>query len=265
MTSRIALIALLLMPCTCLGDLILYGMDQSTSQLITLDSSTGAGTAIGATGVNRIAGIAVGQDGTIYASADINQQLVTLNPSTGAATVVGAFGFAGVRDLAFDNLGQLYGFDDGNNQLIRIDTATGAGTAVSTVALTDVSGLAFDSSGILYASDFINGNLLTINPNTGAHVVVGAFGSGTNAILSLAFDSTGTLFGADAGATDSLYRINLSTGAATSVGPTGFTHVSGVAFSSATVPEPGSVTAVNLLLLSTTLYRRRRVRKAATQ
>ena len=55
-------------PATCNAGLMLYGNDNTTDQLIRLDPVTGIGTAIGATGISRIAGIAVGSDGTVYAS-----------------------------------------------------------------------------------------------------------------------------------------------------------------------------------------------------
>ncbi|MEO5802738.1 MAG: hypothetical protein ABIR24_04350 [Verrucomicrobiota bacterium] len=103
-----------------------------------------------------------------------------------------------------------------------------------------MTGLAFHpSSGVLYGS---TGNsvvstaakLVTINPNTCLVTVIGSFnagpvnGSGTPATMAdLAFDNAGNLYGVGSIGGPQLYTINISTGQATLVGPTGLTSTTG--------------------------------------
>ncbi|MCR9200123.1 MAG: hypothetical protein NXI04_15925 [Planctomycetaceae bacterium] len=240
---------------------VLYGVDNATDQLITIDASTGLGTAVGALGTARMAGIAVRSDGVIFGSADFEANLVTINPTTGFATVVGAFELPGIRGLAFNSGGVLYGIDDGTDSIVTINTSTGKATAISTVSLTNVSGLAFDTTDQLFATDSVSGDLLTINPLTGAHNVVGSFDQMGSSIRSLSFDSNGTLFGADV-TTDQLFTINTLTGEATAVGEFegGFGVVSGIAFGVAAIPEPSHIALIVFGLTGAVVQYRRRHR-----
>ena len=67
----------------------MYGSDTSNSQLITINTSTGAATVVGGFGGGvGIEGMGYHSDGTLYGTA--GQRLYTVNTSTGAATQVGS-------------------------------------------------------------------------------------------------------------------------------------------------------------------------------
>jgi hypothetical protein len=199
---------------------VLYGVDISNDQLITIDVSTGAGTPVGPIGVaGGVRGLAFDPStGTIY-GADIGaDQLITIDSSTGTATAVGSIGFFNVQALAFDpTTGTLYGADMISDQLITIDTATGVGTSVGPLGFDRVQGLAFDSpTSVLYGVDRDTDQLLAIDSATGVASVIGPLGF--EGVSGLAFNAvTSTLDGADRSA-GLLVTIETSTGAATSVG-----------------------------------------------
>lgn len=71
---------------------ILYGIDQ-TSNLFTIDTSTGNRTLIGSTGVTprTTQGLTFGLDNTLYSL--LNENLYTISTTTGAATLVGPTGY----------------------------------------------------------------------------------------------------------------------------------------------------------------------------
>lgn len=125
----------------------------------------------------------------------------------------------------------------GSGELWIIDAATG--NAVQDVGpLNDssainyaVTGLAFDPlNGVLYGS---TGNtsgqkLLTINPASGLVSVVGSFNAGTgNTMSDISFDSSGNLYGISSSGGANLYSINIGTGQATKVGPSGVSFTAG--------------------------------------
>ncbi|MCH7703421.1 MAG: DUF4394 domain-containing protein [Planctomycetes bacterium] len=123
--------------------------------------------------------LAVGPDGTLFASfRDINA-LVKVNPDTGEIDVVAAFAFEGVSGLAFAPDGTLYGIDNVKNQLVTIDAQTGAGAAVGPTGVPSNDGLAFAADGTLYlvGTPALESILYTVNPETGQATEVGPFGS----------------------------------------------------------------------------------------
>ena len=126
----------------------------------------------------------------------------------------------------------------GPGELWIIDQATGTGIQ-DVGPLNDsssvnyaVTGLAFNPiTGVLYGS---TGNtsgqkLLTIDPATALVTVVGSFNTGTNGntMSDLAFDPNGNLFGVGSSAHAALYSINLATGQATYIGPSGEPYTAG--------------------------------------
>src|SRR6185436_19324346 len=86
----------------------LYGI--TFSQLVRLNPDTGTAVVIGAPFGYTTNGLAVSDEGTIYASTT-NGQLITINPATGAATLIGSFGgnLTSSGDLVLDGNGVLYG------------------------------------------------------------------------------------------------------------------------------------------------------------
>ncbi|MDH3673454.1 MAG: hypothetical protein OES46_20230 [Gammaproteobacteria bacterium] len=87
----------------------LYGTDTRTGQLLlTIDTATGAGTAVGAPGslgFTNVAGLAFDPiSNTLYgtSTSPYPGQLITIDPDTGAGTAAGVLGFSQLRGLAFD-------------------------------------------------------------------------------------------------------------------------------------------------------------------
>lgn len=74
----------------------IYGLNEATDQLISINPTTGAGTPIGPLGYNAISGQGLDFDdssGTLYLSALLTgpvSQLRTVNTSTGTTTVIGS-------------------------------------------------------------------------------------------------------------------------------------------------------------------------------
>jgi hypothetical protein len=114
-----------------------------------------------------------------------------------------------------------------NTNLLLLDPATGAATIVGRVGFS-VAGMAFDpQTGVLYATTGGRGagarQLITINPTTGAGTVVGSLRLTTGGTLTdLAFAPDGTLYGwGGVAAGSDLFRVDLTTGAATRIGESG--------------------------------------------
>lgn len=125
-------------------------VDESTPDALhTIDPNTGATARIGATGTTTIQGLAVSQDGTIYAwdlSSSLSRGLMTLDPNTGVATDVNPnVGGRDMQALDFGPDGTLFG---GRDQLYTIDVNTGEFTLVGSGGYADVRGFAFRAGGV---------------------------------------------------------------------------------------------------------------------
>ncbi|MHC4498560.1 MAG: DUF7901 domain-containing protein, partial [Planctomycetota bacterium] len=156
--------------------------------LITIDTMTGAGTAVGLidpTGMQRaVPGISFRADGVLYGYGKNPNQLITINTATGQGTVVGATGYSGQGNgMDFAPNGTLYATPSDNLSLVIINPATGVGSdvagTVGNVPLR-VNALEFcDSTGVLFGSwnDDIPGSglwyLVTLDLTTGLPTVIG--------------------------------------------------------------------------------------------
>lgn len=222
----------------------------STNTLVTFDSATPA--TITSTVV--VTGLGVGETllgidfrpatGQLFGLGSASR-LYTIDPSTGAATAVGTAG-------AFTLMGTEFGFDfnptvdrirvvSDADQNLRLNPATGALAAADTnlafaagdpnaAVNPNVTGAGYTNSfagsttTTLYDIDS-NLDILTIQnpPNSGTLNTVGSLGVNTTAVLGFDIDPAGNAAYAalQVGATSGLYRINLSTGLATLVGPIG--------------------------------------------
>jgi hypothetical protein len=171
-----------------------------------------------------------------------NGNLDKLDITTGMSTVLSNSGQV-YFGLAFNsNETVLYGIVGpsvgATTSLVTINPMTGADTPVGSngVALTTITNLA---NGQLFGVD-INDNLYSINPTTGAATLVGATGlpslSGIGFDNSLASNGTSLYYTLDtsSGINSTLYTLNMTTGAATAVGPTGMNGIIGSAFAGPT-------------------------------
>jgi len=115
------------------------------STFFTIDSSTGAATAVGPTGFERCSGMDIDDAGTIFASCERTDGsdapvLITINPSDGSGTEVGLTGaaFDIIADLSFrPSDGTLFGFDAtaSDHRLRIINTGSGLGSDVGSTGL----------------------------------------------------------------------------------------------------------------------------------
>jgi hypothetical protein len=118
-------------------------------------------------------------------------------------------------------------------------------------------GLAFNPlNNVLFGLTLDGSQLYTVDPATGNASLLGSTGIATPrcCLGGLSFRSDGTLF-ADLGDSDpagnsTLYTINTSTGAATSIGDIGFASISGIAFLDNGVPPATPEPSTGLLMLA---------------
>jgi hypothetical protein len=125
------------------SDGVLYGYGNSPDQLITINTATGQGTAVGPTGYGGGSGLDFAPNGTLYATPYDFQSLVIIDPLTGAGSdVPGSAGNVPFRTNALEfcqQSGVLYGswndkWGSGNHYLVTLDLNTGLPlTTVQTV------------------------------------------------------------------------------------------------------------------------------------
>lgn len=243
---------------------LMYSTGGDGTQLWTIDTVTGAGTLVGATGTSATFGAAFAPDGSLYTVTDSYStagKVGRFNLTTGAVTSVSgaAVGVPGLMVFEFASDGTFYAASWGTNSLYTINLATGLPTLVGALGFSGIMDLAFDSAGDLWAVD--GSSLFEIDTATGAGTFVTAIGLGCS--MGIAFDSSDNLFATDYCAADSgLYRINTVTGAASLIGLTGISAPHGGDIYVASVPEPDtlillSIAGIGLLALRRKLPTRR--------
>ena len=188
----------------------------------TIDSSTGAGADVGATGFSVTWATAFDSDGTLYTLTrgfSGNARLATVNQTTGAVTEIGGTGTSMISlEIAAD--GTVYGVGYSDQLLYSINKSTGAATAIGNTGIGANMDLAIDSSGTLWAT--VGGQLWTINTSTGASTLVTAMsGAGVGSVMGIMFDSSDTLYATIWQNDSPLLTVDTSTGVTTVVGSTG--------------------------------------------
>jgi hypothetical protein len=228
---RLSLAAFFAAGATAVAQSGLYAIDYS-GNLIHLNTTTGAGTLVGATGFAATNSAAADSLGRIFTVGGNPDQLILVNAATAASTVFlnlasRPFGY-GVRGLAFDPQDHLYAVlsqaDVTTPDLLAtIDMNTGAYTVVGSTGRPDIQGLACNAAGVLYAVG-VNSGLYTLDSSTGAASLIGGSFQGDD--QSLEFDDHGVLYACRA----NLRTVDPATGATTLIGPTGFSDIRGTAF-----------------------------------
>lgn len=224
----------------------LYSTGNDGTSLYTIDSTTGAGTLVGNFGYGATYSVAFSPSDQLYAVIDSygSSTLATVNLTTGAATPVGAGTNIGeLMALAFAPDGTLYAASWGNDELYTMNPTTGVATAVGSLGFGGIMDLAFDTSGQLYG---ISGGLYSIDTTTGAGTLVTT--PGNSCLMALTIDPSNQFLTTDYCSSNTpLYSLDTSTGGLTSIGNTGISNAMGLTYeSSATVPEPTSLTLLGL-------------------
>jgi len=227
----------------------LYGITITGNELITINTSTGAGTLVGPLSSNMNAfGIAF-RGNKLYAFDDVADRLRELNPATGATvnTIDVGITISAEGDIVFrsDGLGLLSA--QGPPSLYRFDVTAPNSVLVGPLN-PPMDGLAFNAAGVLYGLRDNGSALYTVDPATASTTLIGNTGISVPTVNSsggLAFDINGTLFAVVSPwppGPSILYRLDTSSGAATMVGNVGFNGVSGLAFQPTASPPSGTPT-----------------------
>jgi WD40 repeat protein len=172
---------------------VLYGTtgaENDPPALITINTTTGAGTLVGNNTCGPIADITFRNDGTLFGWTECNDRLVTVNTATGIETEIGTGTGSAGSGIAFSPGGTLYFTGNNSNGALRtVDPVTGVTTVVVTMTggppPNRVNALAFGPGGTLYGSvkQSPGDTLVTINTTTGVVTTVGSLPPGTDAIV----------------------------------------------------------------------------------
>ena len=147
---------------------ILYGIDDATFEIVTIDPDLGVSTPTGvfATGLpDGLTGLTAAADGTTWYVSEydgFDSWLSVGDIVTGVFTRVGTVPMSDgiVIDIAINAAGDLYGMSISTDSLLSIDTATGIGTDIGPTGLASnfAQGMDFDPvSGELYAAIYTGG------------------------------------------------------------------------------------------------------------
>jgi hypothetical protein len=176
---------------------ILWGISNETKELITIDTTTGLGTAVATMSWDRNSpDMSFDSSGVLYTWSEASpDNLNTVNLVTGATTEIGPNPLSTFQ-LGLDiNSSDIVYIKDGGGDIYTIDKITGAATFVINIDSTAMFDniLAFDANDVLYTVDRLgNGrtspdsNLYTIDLATGTTTLIGLTGVGTLSALAFA-------------------------------------------------------------------------------
>lgn len=224
-----------------------YTVPNSNNQLVQVDINTGSEADLGPIGPGGIIRAIAYRNSTDQLFVANNTELGVYNTFTNTYSVLGSFGNVGlaapasVDGLAFHPFtGELYGVarnNSGLDALIKIDPNTGAfipdafGTGVDFLTITvansqNIGDIAFDTEtgdlfGVANRSGTNSDRLVTIDLTTGATTLIGELG--VNQVKGFSAFNDGSFYGTTSSGSDpaatgnTLYRIDKSSGAATSI------------------------------------------------
>lgn len=184
----------------------LYAVDNTTLEVVTIDTATGLSTPTGTlvTGAPGLSGLTASTNGSTWYISDYNgtdSELYVGNIDTGVFTFVGNIAAGIIIDIAVNSQGELYGFSISDDSLYSIDPATGAGTVIGTgigVAASFAQGMDFDwADDTLYATVYTGGGVgafCAIDTVTGVATVIEVT-TPLNAEMEMAVESGAPLQG----------------------------------------------------------------------
>lgn len=229
----------------------LYGVVSFEGSLVTIDTSTGAATVVGNTGLTAPCGLAYATNQNILYAVECygGGKLYIIDHDTAAATPVLGTGWSFGQGLAYRQVNNsLYAPQFFTREVARINPVTG--TYIETIGeigspgeLIVLGGLTVrPSDGALFAggSRVAADLLFTLSTTPGTTPLETEVGPTNRLTSSIAFHTDGTLYASDG---DYLYTINPSTGAVTEIGAHGadIGFIAGLSF--VTPPVAGSIDA----------------------
>jgi DNA-binding beta-propeller fold protein YncE len=254
---------------------VLYGAAHSGSDglstFYSLDATTGAATAIGAIGFERVSGMDFHPTtGVLYATAERSDGsdvpvLITIDLATGAGTEVAtlnggtphSFGDA-YADISFRSDGALYAYLEPSDGLGTLDVGTGALTELGFTGVGGCcgNGIAFSGSDVLLHANEVELSELNQSTAVASYLATLGFPAGQvfPRVTALDFDpATGTLYAAvRRDFANYLATIDPLTGAVSSIGAS----VNGLdALAVFSVPEPGTLALLAVAALGRLLRR----------
>ena len=152
---------------------IIYAATDNTDELITINTTTGAGTVVGSFGVALSnPGLAYCADNNIMYMVDVGS-LYSVNLATANLTLIGTGVNPDTTGLACSGNGQLYVLNRSSDTLYTVNRTTGAATFVGNLGINIADGgLTFNGSQLLMVSDNTPTNLNALNTSTGAATVL---------------------------------------------------------------------------------------------
>jgi streptogramin lyase len=206
-------------------------------QINSINTTTGAQTAIGSTGIDRLNSLVATPSGELYSVGGPNtsdqSHLVRIDPLTGVGTDLGAISYdiapptvggspVGVTGLAADASGNLIATIFSSQSLYSINPTTRQATQLtaSNGVSSNIVGLDFSPTGVLYGTTLVSRGLVTIDTTTWQATRVSPASSAFPNIQSIAFGPDGTLWGigdsmGDISGSGRIYTIDPITGVAT--------------------------------------------------
>lgn len=178
----------------------LYGVNDDTDSLYSIDTDTLVFSEIGSLGVTfNYGGLAYDHNNDILymIGGRNNNNLYSVNRSTGLATLIGSHGLTDLFGLAYDSANNvLYASSDDNSRLYTLDTGTGAATQVGYMG-EEMCGLAYNSTTdtlIAIDSRSTGERLYSINRTTAATTLLYTDDGDGNNVGGLAYDPDKNLY-----------------------------------------------------------------------
>lgn len=176
---------------------VIYGVDDSTETLVTINTTTAVATAVGSGNGNlgvsvSDLGLTFDSAGNLWLSSEGGGSFYSVNPATGVATLITSGQSPDLTGLAACGT-TIFGLVDGEPPgLAGVDPATGIVTAIGQFTTIDVpndGGLAMGSDGVLYGiadnNDVGPSPLFRIDPTTGSETLVANITDGVNPLSGI--------------------------------------------------------------------------------
>jgi len=244
-----------------------YGVDR-LGDFYTIDLTTGVSTFIGASGIDSpdteiVEGLAMNGSGALYATTSLGK-LYSVNSSSGAFSPIGDTGRGNIEGLDFrgsELLGiefdNVFGGVIGPQNVFSINLGSAVTTDIVTLSRSDIeltSAMTVQDASTAFFVGVLNlgtSSLFSLDLGTGSASFIGNL---TDFVGGLDFAADGTLYGL--GNAGSVVRIDPGTAATTPVESTG--SQLWLAFTTYSVPEPGSVILLMIGLAGLMVVRLRR-------